>query len=246
MGKVKPFPKKIVENSIRYPKRIVIDEVKGTRITGEVTFTVLLDMCLNTIVANAFHVVELSVLDRKNDMDENPVKDPAEVIVAKLNTMRKACTEHLFDQMNAAFTKALCMFAPDIVQHPGLTELAIRKAEDEIITAYLDSLPEEEREAAVAKANDMLAQSRRKLLAQIEENNKQTTVFEPLTEDQTKALEIFNRCDADEDSVTQEEMDWARGVSFPMRPNPDLLQLPGLEPAEGAGMTMGQLLQGLE
>lgn len=62
--------------------------------------------------------------------------------------MHQAVVEHLYDKLNEAFTYTLEVFAPDIARHPGLGDTAIMKAEDEIIAAYLDSLPEAEEAAA--------------------------------------------------------------------------------------------------
>ena len=207
MSKVTRFPDKVVANSITCPKRITIDEVKGTRITGDVTFTNVLDLCLGAIVQNAFHVVELTVADHAKSLDASPARDPQEIREKKIDAMRKAVTEHLFDQMNTAFSTALGMFAPHIVQHPGLTELAIQKAEDEIITAYLESLPEDEREAATKAAGELMSQSKRKLLEKIaaidEMRLKEEAAFVPLTPEQDAALKVLADEDATEEAQTQ-------------------------------------------
>ena len=224
MSKSVRFPTKPVANSINYPKRITIDEVKGTRITGDVTFTNLLDLCLGAVVSNAFHVVELTVDDHKNELDEGPAMESAESMDKKLDAMRRAVTEHLFDQMNAAFTKALSMFAPDIAQHPGLTALAIQKAEDEIITAYLESLPEEEREAAKKTSEELMGQSKRKLLQRIDEINTPTMEFVPLTQEQDAALKVL----ADEEATEEAQ---AQAKAY-LEANPLPCMTPAVEPGE--------------
>lgn len=156
------------------PKHITIDEYKGTRTSGGVNFDDLLNLCLNSIVSMAIRIV----IEALKEEDTEKVK--------------QVMTEYLYDQMNAAFTRALQTFAPEIVAHPGLTELAIQKAEDEIINAYLASLTPEELAAAEEGVAQLRAESKRKLMQRIAERNAllqmQRDNFVPLTPEQDAAL----------------------------------------------------------
>ena len=227
MGKVTRFPtEKAVPNSITYPKRITIDSVKGIRVSDNVTFTDVLDLCLNAIVSNAFKVVELTVLDHQNTLDKSPAADTAEGVAAKLAAMRKAVVEHLYDKLNGAFTYSLEIFAPDIARHPGLSDLAIMKAEDEIIAAYLDSLPEEEREAAAKAVVELAGESKRKLMQRIAEINEERAQaeasFVPLTPEQDKAIHTL----ADEEATAEEQ---AEAKAY-LEANPLPCMTPAVEP----------------
>lgn len=189
MGKVSQFRGKVVPTNVTYSKKITIDSVKGTRVSGDVTFSDVLDLCLGAIVSNAFKVVELVVQEQVQNLGaENPGATKEELI-AKGDVLRRQVVEHFYDQMNGAFTYCLEVFAPDIAQHPGLTDLAIMKAEDEIIAAYLDSLPESEREAAAKNVVELNEISRRKLMQHIEDAKAEESpiTFTPATPEEIEA-----------------------------------------------------------
>ena len=215
-----------VLNFINNTKRITIDSVKGIRVSDNVTFTDVLDLCLNAIVSNAFKVVELTVMEHDQELDKSTAVESVESRIAKLNAIRKAVTEHLYDKMNESFTYTLEVFAPDIARHPGLSDLAIMKAEDEIIAAYLDSLPEEEREAAAKAVVELAGESKRKLMQRIAEINEaraqQEAAFVPLTPDQDKAIHTL----ADEEA-TEEEQEAAKAY---LAENPLPCMVPAVEP----------------
>lgn len=189
-----------VLNFINNTKRITIDEKEGFKSRGDVTFKDVIDLCLNAIVSNALKVVELAVMAHDKQYREINGQ-PADL--NELYAQRKALTAHIYDQMNIAFQQTLETFAPDISAHPGLTELAILKAEDDIINAYLASLPEDQVDAARKAAEEMLAQSKRKLLQHIEDINQKKeaadAAFTPLTPEQDKALHVLADPEATEE-----------------------------------------------
>ena len=203
MGKVSKFPQhpmpveKPVKNSIEYPKRVTIDSLKGTRTSDNVVFTDVMNLCLGAIVANAIKVVELSIMDYVKELDAAPEMSTTEDRDKKLAAVRRKLTEHMYDQMNSGFAYALEMFAPDIAQHPGLTDLAVMKAEDEIIAAYLAELPEAEREAATVAAQELREASKRKLLQMIADKkaDEEAIQFTPLTEEELQAQAIIDAAD---------------------------------------------------
>lgn len=211
MGKSIKFPKTerpeeikpAVPNSIEYPKRITIDTAKGIRTSDNVTFTDVVNLCLNAMVSNAIKVVMLTMEDHERNLQN----DGKEITPETLDAMRHGVTEHLYDHMNMAFTDALHIFAPEIQAHPGLTELAIQKAEDELITDYLNNLPPDELAGAVEKVNTMLKDSRRKLLQDIETRKtlerKIDESFIPLTPEQDAAIKVLADEDATEEALIE-------------------------------------------
>lgn len=212
---VKPVTEKAVANSV---KRITIDTEKGIKTSGEVTFADVLSLCLNAIVSNAFRVVEFTVL---NESKAKPGEEPSmtvEELADYMVSVRKTMTQYLYDQMNASFTQAMETFAPDISMHPGLTELAILKAEDEIIAEYFEQLPADTLASAKAEAEKLFAQSRRALLQKIEDKKaaEEALNFTPATpeeieEETTKrALRIIEMFNEEEVSVTEQELVWAK------------------------------------
>lgn len=198
---VKPQTKKVVANSIVYPKRIVIDEVKGFTATGDVTFVDLLNLCLNAIVSNGFKVIETTVFEESKAKPGEEATMTKQELEDYLVAVRKNVTAYLYDKMNEAFSDALGILAPDIQQHPGITEIAIMKCEDELIRDYLASLPEEQREVAQKEAEKLLEQSKRALLQKIKDQKQATPAetFVPLTPEQDAALKIL----ADEDATDE-------------------------------------------
>ena len=215
---VKPVTEKVVANSVTYPKRITIDTEKGVKTSGEVTFADVISLCLNAIVSNALRVVDFTVVNESKAKAGEPATMTVEELAEYMESVRKNVTQYLYDQMNGAFTQALNTFAPDIALHPGLTELAILKAEDELIAQYFEQLPPDTLESAKAEAEKLFAQSRRALLQKIEDKKaaEEALNFTPATpeeieEETTKrALRIIERFNEEEDSVTEQELAWAK------------------------------------
>lgn len=232
MGKTVQFPTKAVPNSVSYSKRITIDSVKGNRVSEGVTFTDVLNLCLNAIVSNAFNVVAITT-----ETHAETLAPDVENRDKQIEAMRRAVTEHLYDLMNSMFSSTLEAFAPEIAKHPGLTELAIMKAEDEIVAAYLEGLPEEEREAATKAAMEIADQSRRALLQKIADKAAEEAALEfvPATEEQIleedrkRAVAVLKQHNIEEDSVIKEELDWA---SLFLLEHPLPCMTPAVEPGE--------------
>ena len=225
MGKSLNFPKsdtpktdKVVANSVVYAKRITIDTEKGIKTSGEVTFSDVLNLCLNAIVANAFRVVDFTVVEESKAKPNEEPTMTAEELSEYMVSIRKNVIQHLYDMMNESFSTALATFAPDLQLHPGLTELAILKAEDELIAQYFEQLPPDTLESAKAEAEKLFAQSRRALLQKIEDKKaaEEALTFTPATpeeieEETTKrALRVIERFNEEEDSVTKQELAWAK------------------------------------
>lgn len=224
MAKPLKFPTgeapKAVANSVVYPKRITIDTEKGIRTSGDVTFLDVLNLCLNAIVANAFRVVDFTVTNEAKEHTDKTEEELADYMVS----VRKNVVSHLYDKMNESFTSTLATFAPDLHQHPGLTELAIMKAEDELIEEYFASLPPDTLESAKEEAQKVFEQSRRALLQKIADNKAAAEQFQALTPEQDAALHVL----VDEEA-TEEAKEQAKAY---IAANPLPCMTPAVEPGE--------------
>ena len=242
MGKTLAFKgdtptEKVVANSVTYPKRITIDTEKGIKTTSEVTFADVISLCLNAIVSNAFRVVDFTVVNESKAKAGEPATMPVEELAEYMESVRKNVTQYLYDQMNGAFTQALNTFAPDIALHPGLTELAILKAEDELIAQYFEQLPPDTLESAKAEAEKLFAQSRRRLLQKIADINaeQEALQFTPATEEEIReeerrrAVRIMKAHEEEEDSVSEEDLAWAKQYLID---NPLPCMTPAVEPED--------------